>query len=124
MTWAERVGDLATRLILVVLMTVRIFTELLRLIFVTLDRFVMDLGERSEGGLRRMEASERAWVRLPGAVLLGLAFVILSFLGIFTVLFRQAATKLNDFVVGLAEGEERITGLLPTPPAPAPSPGG
>ena len=122
MTWAERVGDLATRLMLVVLLAIRIFTELARLIFVTLDRFVTDLGERSEGGLRRMEASEGAWVRLPGAVLLGLAFVILSLLGIFTVLFRQAATKLNDFVVGLAEGEERIAGAPPAPAPPAAPP--
>jgi hypothetical protein len=105
---------------LVVLLAIRIVTELLRLIFVTLDRFVTDLGERSEGGLRRMEVAERAWVRLPGSVLLGLAFVVLSFLAIFTVLFRQAATKLNDFVVGLAEGEQRITGA---PPAPTSAPG-
>lgn len=113
MTWAERVGDLAIRLTLVFLTAIRIITELLRLIFVTLDRFVMDLGELSEGGLRRMEASERAWVRLPGSVLLGLAFVLLQFLAIFTVLFRQAATKLNDFIVALAEGEERIEGAPP-----------
>lgn len=117
MTWAERVGDLATRLTLVVLLTIRIFTEILRLVFVTLDRFVTDLGERSEAGLRRTETAERAWIRLPGSVLLGLAFVILQFLAIFTVLFRQAATKLNDLIVGLAEGEERITGAAPTPPA-------
>lgn len=117
MTWAERVGDLATRLTLVILMTVRIITELLRLIFVTLDHFVMDLGERSEAGLRRTEAAERAWVRLPGSVLLGLAFVLLQFLAIFTVLFRQAAVKVNDFIVGLAEGEERITGTPSSPPA-------
>lgn len=113
MTWAERVGDLATRVALVVLLTIRIFTELIRLLFVTLDRFVTDLGERAEEGLRRVEAAERAWVRLPGSVLLGLAF-----LAIFTVLLRQASTKLNDFIVGLAEGEERITGAPPAPPAP------
>jgi|GEM_PF-1883567 hypothetical protein len=119
MTWAERVGDLATRIALVVLLTIRIFTELIRLLFVTLDRFVTDLGERAEEGLRRVEAAERAWVRLPGSVLLGLAFIILAFLAIFTVLLRQASTKLNDFIVGLAEGEERITGAPPAPPAPA-----
>ena len=75
----------------------------------------MDLGEHSEAGLRRMEVAEQAWLRLPGMVLLGLAYVILSFLAIFTVLLRQAATKLNDFVVGLAEGEERILGAPPAP---------
>lgn len=115
MTWVERVGDLASRLTLVVLTAVRIVTELLRLIFVTLDRFVMDLGELSEAGLQRTEASERAWVRLPGSVLLGIGFVVLQFLAIFTVLLRQAAAKVNDFVVGLAEGEERITGVAPEP---------
>lgn len=105
MTWAERFGDLGTQLILVLLNLIRIFTELIRLLFVTVDRFVTDLGEQSEKGLRRTEASERAWVRLPGSVLLGIAFVILQLLAIFTVLFRQAATKLNDFIVALAEGE-------------------
>lgn len=110
MTWAERVGDLATRLALVVLTAIRIVTELIRLVFVTLDRFVTDLGESSEGGLRNLDTSDHAWVKLPGIVLIGIAFVILQFLAIITVLFRQAATKLNDFVVGLAEGDERITG--------------
>lgn len=111
MTWAERVGDLATRLVLVLLTALRIITELIRLIAVTLDRFVMDLAERSEAGLQRTEATtDRAWVRLPGAVLLGLALIVLEFLTIFTVLLRQAATKVNDFIVGLAEGEERILG--------------
>lgn len=110
MTWAERVGDLATRLTLVILTAVRIFTELLRLVFVTLDGFVRDLGERSEGGLRKVEGASRAWVSLPGIVLLGIAYVLLQLLAIFTVFLRQAATKLNDFVTGLAEGEERIVG--------------
>lgn len=118
MTWAERVGDLATQLTLVLLTALRIVTELLQLFFVTLDSFVMGLGEQAEAGLRRTEVSERAWVRLPGSVLLGIAFVILQFLAIFTVLFRQAATKLNDFIIALAEGEERITGVAPIPPSP------
>jgi hypothetical protein len=65
-----------------------------------------------------MGASERAWLRLPGIVLLGIALLILQFLAIFTVLLRQATTKLNDFVVGLAEGEERITEPTPSPPPP------
>jgi len=111
MTWAERVGDLATRLIMVVLMTLRIVTELIRLFFVMLDSFVMDLGGRSERGLNGLDAASRTWVRLPGMVLLGIAFVILQLIAIFTVFFRQASTKVNDFVIGLAEGESRITGL-------------
>jgi hypothetical protein len=113
MTWAERVGDLATRTTLVLLTSIRIFTELARLVFVTVDRFVMDLGERTEAGLRQTEISDRAWLRLPGVVLLGIAFIMLAFLAIFTVFLRQLATRLNDFVVGLAEGEERITGAPP-----------
>jgi len=111
MTWAERVGDLATRLTLVVVTTIRIVTEILRLLFVTLDSLVTDLGQRSQEGLSRAETSERAWVRLPGLVLLGVAYAILALLAIGTVLLRQAFTKLNDFVAGLAEGEERITGV-------------
>jgi len=122
MTWAERVGDLATQLTLVLLNALRIITEILRLLFVTLDRFVMGLGEQSESGLNRAEASERAWVRLPGAVLLGIAFIVLQFLAIFTVLFRQLATKLNDFVVALAEGEEKekVGEVEETPPSTVP----
>lgn len=108
MTWAERVGDLATRITLVLLLAIRVVTELLRMFFVMIDRFVQDLGQRSESGLERTDSAERGWVRLPGAVLLGIAYVILEFLAIFTVLFRQAATMLNSFVVGLAEGEDRI----------------
>lgn len=109
MTWAERVGDLATRLTLVVLTAIRIVTELIRLVAVALDGFVRDLGERSEGGLRSLEvAQQRAWVALPGTVLLGIAYILIELLAVFTVLVRQATTKLNDFVVGLAEGEERI----------------
>lgn len=120
MTWAERVGDLATRITMVILLTLRIFTELLRLAFVTLDRFVMDLGRRSEAGLDHMETSGRGWVRLPGAVLLGVAYVILEFFAIFTVFFRQAATVVNDFVVGLAEGEDRIGGTSSSVTTPRP----
>ena len=116
MTWAERVGDLATRLALVILTAIRIVTELLRLLFVTLESFIMDLGERTETGLQRTETADRGWVRLPGSVLLGIAFLLLQFLAIFAVFFRQAATKMDDFVLGLAEGEERITGA----PAAAP----
>jgi len=121
MTWAERVGDLATRLALVILTAIRIVTELLRLLFVTVERFIMDLGERTEAGLQRTETVDRAWVRLPGSVLLGIAFLLLQFLAIFTVLFRQASTTLNDFIVGLAEGEERVVEAPPAPPQLPPS---
>jgi hypothetical protein len=118
MTWAERVGDLATRLALVILTAIRIITELLRLLFVTVERFIMDLGERTETGLQRTETTERAWVRLPGSVLLGIAFLLLEFLAIFAVFFRQASTKLNDFILGLTEGEERIMGASAPPQLP------
>src|SRR5262249_30011636 len=119
MTWAERVGDLATRLALVILTAIRIVTEILRLLFVTVERFIMDLGERTEAGLQRTETADRTWVRLPGSVLLGVAFLVLQFLAIFAVFFRQAATKLNASMVGRGEGEERITGP-PAPPPPLP----
>lgn len=108
MTWAERVGDLATRVTLVFLLAIRIFTELIRLFFVMIDRFIQDLGRRSETGLQETDASDRGWVKLPGAVLLGVAYVFLEFFAIFTVFFRQAATMLNSFVIGLADGEARI----------------
>ena len=121
MTWAERFGDLATRLALVILTAIRIVTELLRLLFVTVESFIMDLGERTEAGLQRTETTERAWVRLPGSVLLGIAFLVLQFLAIFAVFFRQAATKLNDFILGLTEGEARITGAPAAPPQLPPS---
>src|SRR2546428_13988750 len=113
--------DLATRLQLVIRSAIRIDTELLRLLFVSVEGFIMDLGERPEAGMQRTESTERAWVRLPGSVLLGLAFLVLEFLAIFAVFFRQASTKLNDFILGLTEGEERITGAPPAPPQPPPS---
>ncbi|MGH2458895.1 MAG: hypothetical protein ACRDIY_08505 [Chloroflexota bacterium] len=105
---------------MVVLMTLRIITELIRLFFVMLDSFIMDLGGRSETGLRGLDASARTWVKLPGMVLLGIAFVVLQLIAIFTVFFRQASTKVNDFVIGLAEGEERILGLPAAQVAPMP----
>ena len=108
MTWAQRVGDLATNLMLVLISAIRIVTEIVRFAFVIVDSFVTDLGERAETGLQATAAAERAWIRLPGQVLLGIAMAILQFLAIFTVLLRQAATKVNDFFRGLAEGEEAI----------------
>jgi len=116
MTWAERVGDLATRLALVILTAIRIVTELLRLLFVTVESFIMDLGGRTETGLQHTETADRVWLRLPGSVLLGIAFLVLQFLAIFAVFFRQAATKVNDFILGLAEGEALITGASAAPP--------
>jgi len=121
MTWAERVGDLGTRLALVILTAVQIVTVFLRFFFVLLDRFIVRLGEFAETGLQGAVAAERAWVRLPGSVFLGIIFLVLQFLAIFTVLFRQASTTLNDFIVGLAEGEERVVEAPPAPPQLPPS---
>ena len=59
MTWAERFGDLATRLALVILTAIRIVTELLRLLFVTVESFIMDLGERTETEIGRASCRER-----------------------------------------------------------------
>ena len=116
MTWAERVGDLATNVTLVILATIRIVTVIVRFFFVIIDSLVTDLGRRTEEGLGRTGVAAQAWVRLPGQVLLGVALAILQLLAIFTVLLRQAATKLDDFFRGLAEGEEMVL-APPAPPA-------
>lgn len=122
MTWAERVGDLATQIALVLLNSIRIVTELVRLLFLNLDRFVSGLGEQSETGLRGIEASDRAWVRLPGSVVLGIAFALLLFLSIFTVLLRQATTRANDFIVSLSDGDEEAEQRIAEGPATQPAP--
>lgn len=102
MTWAERVGDLATNVTLVALTTIRIVTELIRIATVAVDSLVTALGEGSESGLKSTEA-KGLWLRLPGTVLLGAAMAILQFIAIFTVLARQTATTVNEFVRTLAE---------------------
>lgn len=111
MTWAERVGDLATNIALVFINLVRVVTLLARILAGKLDSFVTGLGERSEQGLARVDTSGRAWVRLPTNVLWGVAAVVLRLLSIVTVFLRQITTTLDDFFRVLAEGESEAAGL-------------
>ncbi len=114
MTWAERVGDLATNLALVLINAVRIVTYLLRILTERVDALVTGLGERSEQGLARTEP--RGWVRIVTNAFLGIAAIVLRLLSIVTVLARQLATTVDEFFRVLAEGEGG------TPPAPPTTP--
>ncbi len=106
MTWADRVGDLAMNLALVVINLARIFTLLARILTQKLDEFVTGLGERSEAGLQRTEPPGAAqWVRLPASVLWGVAAVVLRALSIVTVFLRQLTAAIDEFFRVLAEGE-------------------
>ena len=105
MTWAERVGDLATNIALVFINLLRVATLLTRILAAKLDTFVTGLGERSEQGLSRVETSGTAWVRLPTNVLWGVAAVVLRLLSIVTVFLRQITATVDEFLRVLAEGE-------------------
>lgn len=107
MTWAERVGDLAASIALVAINLARIFTLLARVLAQKLDDLVVVLGERSEGGLSRTEAPGASWVRLPAAVLWGIAAIVLRALSIVTVFLRQLTATIDDFFRVLAEGDGR-----------------
>lgn len=106
MTWAERVGDLATNVALVFINFFRIFSLVARIAAGRLDSFVTALAETSEGGIRRQETPGTAWTRLPAAVLWGVASVFLRLLSIVTVFLRQLTFTLDEFLRVLAEGEE------------------
>ncbi len=105
MTWAERFGDLATNVALVVINAVRIVTLLLRIAAEKVDGFVTALAERGEEGISRTSTSGRAWIALPAAVAWGLAAILLRALSVVTVLARRAAFTLDEFLRVLAEGE-------------------
>lgn len=105
MTWAERVGDLATNLALVLINLARIITLAARILAQKLDELVTSLGERSEQGLARTDTPRGTWVRLPAAVLWGVAAVVLRALSIVTVFLRQGTTAVDEFFRVLAEGE-------------------
>ena len=113
MTWADRVGDLATNIALVLINLARIFTLAARILAGKLDELVTSLGERSEQGLTRTDAPGGAWVRLPAAVLWGVAAVVLRALSIVTVFLRQLTTAVDEFFRVLAEGETTPTGGRP-----------
>lgn len=113
MTWAERVGDVATNLALVLINLGRIFTYLLAQATRALDGFVTNLADASTAGIARTETA-RGWVRFPTAVVLGVAMLVLRVLSIVTILARRLAETLDEFLRVLAEGEGS--------PAPGPGP--
>lgn len=105
MTWAERVGDVATNLALVAINLARIFTLLIRIATERVDAFITGLAERSESGIQPTETRGNVWVRLPAAVSWGVAAVALRTLSVLTVFARQAAVTVDEFFRILAEGE-------------------
>lgn len=103
MTWAERVGDFATNVALVIINLGRLVTLLLRVAAELLDRFVTNLAERSEGGISAVGATARSWVSLPTAVFWGIAAIVLRAASVVTVFARQATETVDDFLRTLAE---------------------
>ena len=105
MTWAERVGDLATNIALVVINLARIFTLAASILATKVDGLVTSLGERSESGLGRTDSASGTWVQLPAAVLWGVAAIGLRLVSIVTVFLRQLTGAADDFFRTLAEGD-------------------
>ncbi len=106
MTWAERVGDLATNVALVGINLARIFTLAASILATKVDDLVTSLGERSENGLARTDTAAGTWVHLPAAVLWGIAAIGLRLISIVTVFVRQLANAADDFFRTLAEGQD------------------
>lgn len=115
MTWAERVGDLATQLALVLINFGRIFTLILRVATDKIDAFVTNLAERGEGGITPTGSLGRVWVSLPAAVAWGVAAIVLRTASIVTVFARQLAVTLDEFLRALAE--EQGTGAVGSIPS-------
>ena len=105
MTWAERVGDLATNVALVGINLARIFTLAAKILATKVDELVTSLGERSESGLDRTSAATGTWVSLPASVLWGIAAIALRLVSIVTVFVRQLTSATDDFFRTLAEGD-------------------
>ena len=105
MTWADRVGDLATNAALVLINFARIFTVLVRVISEKIDGFITGLAEKSEGGVNRTETPLSGWLRFPTNTLLLLATAALRLVSIATVFIRQASSTVDEFFRVLAEGE-------------------
>ncbi len=116
MTWAERVGDLATQLALVLINFGRIFTLIVRVAADKLAGFITGLAERSEGGISPTGSLGRVWASLPAAVAWGVAAIVLRTASIATVFTRQLAVTLDEFLRALAEEQG--------PGATGPTPGG
>jgi hypothetical protein len=117
MTWAERVGDLATNVALVIINFLRIFTLLLRIAAEWIDRFVTSLAERSEGGIGRTGSAGSAWIALPASVAWGIAAVLLRAVSVVTVFARQITATLDGFLealAGEANGEPQQSSAPPS----------
>jgi hypothetical protein len=115
MTWAERVGDLATSVALVLINLARVVTYLVRIAADKLDDFVTGLAERSEGGISRSaQPTTRVWVGIIAQVAWGIAAIVLRTASVITVFVRQAATTVDEFFRALAEE----SGPPTTPPSP------
>jgi hypothetical protein len=104
MTWAERFGDLATNIALVVINLARIFTVLGKAAAVTVDGFITSLAESSEGGIRPTGGGTKAWTGFLAAVGWGIAAITLRLISIGTTFIRQVTTSVDDFFRELAEG--------------------
>ena len=106
MTWAERFGDLATNVALVLINAVRIVTLPVKLAADKIDGIVTTLSEKGEDGIKPTnKTGTTSWVGLPAAVLWGVAAITLRTLSIVTVLVRQLATTVDDYMRILAEGK-------------------
>ena len=104
MTWAERVGDLATTLALVLINFGRIFTLIFRVLTKQIDSLITNLAEKSESGISAATgASMGSWVRMPAAVAYGVAAIILRTVSIATVFARQMTETVDEFLRSLAE---------------------
>ncbi|HIF12506.1 MAG TPA: hypothetical protein EYQ82_05780 [Dehalococcoidia bacterium] len=103
MTWADRVGDLATQLALVLINFGRIFTLILRVLTAKIDSLITNLAEKGEGGITPTGSTAKSWVSLPAAVAWGVAAIVLRTVSIVTVFARQLTETLDEFLRALAE---------------------
>jgi hypothetical protein len=106
MTWAERFGDVATRLMLVAVLLLRLVTQLIRFLFEALDNLVTRLSEMAEQNVRGADVQGMPWVVIVKQVILNIVYAVLQLLAIVTVLLRQLATTLDEFVAALYVQQE------------------
>ena len=106
MTWAERFGDVATRLMLVVVLLLRLVTQLIRFLFEALDNLVTRLSEMAEQNVRGADVQGMPWVVIVKQVILNIIYAVLQLLAIVTVLLRQLATTLDEFIAALYVQQE------------------
>ena len=106
MTWAERFGDVATRLMLVVVLLLRLVTQLIRFLFEALDSLVTRLSDLAEENVRGADVQGMPWVVIVKQIVLNVIYAVLQLLAIVTVLLRQLATTLDEFVAALYVQQE------------------